>query len=57
MNKIKEILRPMLIFTLYFIIASLLTTILEMSFNINYQVGLLIAMIPTYPIYYHFINN
>jgi hypothetical protein len=56
MHWIKEILKPILIFSLYFIMVALLSNTIVIYFNTNISIASLTILILTYPIYLYFIN-
>jgi hypothetical protein len=57
MKTIKEIIKPISIFTAYIIIVTLLSNMIGIYFNTNVSIVAAGVFIVTYPIYYHFINN
>lgn len=54
---INEILRPILIFTIYIIIVTLLSNMIGIYFDTNASIVAAGVFVVTYPIYYNFINN
>lgn len=54
---INEILKPIAIFSLYFIIVALLSNMIVGYFDSNITVIYTIVLILTYPIYYYFIQK
>jgi hypothetical protein len=56
MNCIKEILKPILIFSTYLVIIALLSNTISVYFNTNISIISAIILIITYPVYLYFIN-
>jgi hypothetical protein len=56
MNRIKEILKPILIFSTYLVIIALLSKTISVYFNTNISIISAIILIITYPVYLYFIN-
>jgi hypothetical protein len=56
-NFLMEIVKPILIFTIYIVFVTLLSNTIGIYFNTNASIVAAGVFIVTYPIYYHFINN
>lgn len=57
MNKFKEIVKPILIFTAYITLIALLSNTIGIYFDTNASIVAAGVFVVTYPVYYHFIDN
>ena len=57
MNKFKEIVKPILIFTAYITLVALLSNTIGIYFDTNASIVAAGVFVVTYPVYYHFIDN
>jgi predicted membrane metal-binding protein len=55
-NFLKEILKPIAIFSIYLSVVALLSNIIVVYFNTNISIVSLTILILTYPIYLYLIN-